>query len=57
MTKELEDGFYWVRLREGDPWNVARCEDGMFDLLGSYEDWFQDDFDEINPRPIKREEL
>lgn len=53
-TANLEDGFYWVRRRLW--WIVAEYEYGAFWLSGDQREYAEKWFDEIDPRPIKREE-
>lgn len=54
-TANLEDGFYWVR--RGTSWvivewsSIGRC----LYLAGCMVKFSPLDFDEIDPRPIKRE--
>lgn len=53
MTKELEDGFYWVRYF--GEWEVAKRQGGKLWLVALEESVPRSHFDEIDPRPIKRE--
>lgn len=55
MTKELEDGFYWVRYDARPNWTIAEKVGGSF-YIRAEDFWFRpDSLDEIDPRPIKRE--
>lgn len=58
-TANLEDGFYWVRLTDGLPWEVAlvdaKCR--IARLHGSLNYWDLRELHEIDPRPIKREDV
>lgn len=53
-TANLEDGFYWVRLEEH--WMVSEKTGDSWCLFGDDWDYGGLAFDEIDPRPIKREE-
>lgn len=53
-TANLEDGYYWVRIGKG--WEVVDHRGGMFWRIADVETWYVGNFDEIYPRPIKREE-
>lgn len=52
-TANLEDGFYWVRI-DGE-WEPARLINWEWFLVSSEYIFNEDDFDEIDPRPIKRD--
>ena len=58
-TANLEDGFYWVRYAQR--WVVAEKISSEVDHCWTLTDeqlaFFDDDFDEIDPRPIKREDV
>lgn len=54
-TANLEDGFYWVRVN-GD-WEPAQCIDDEWFVTGDAQIFNFDAFDEIDPRPIKREDV
>lgn len=55
-TANLEDGFYWVRI--GMRWFVAEhFHVGLWIIPGTTREFASDDFFEIDPRPIKREDV
>lgn len=53
-TANLEDGFYWVRA--GEKWEAAYWNNNHLYIVGSGECYDCSHFQEIDPRPIKREE-
>lgn len=57
-TANLEDGFYWVR-NTGTRWIPAEWSAAgkCFYLAGCMVKFSASDFDEIDPRPIKREDV
>lgn len=58
-TANLEDGFYWVRFNgdDNDGWEIAECVGGCWEICRSTRVYSRGDFDEIDPRPIKREDV
>lgn len=56
-TANLEDGFYWVR--KGNNWEIAYIDiyESVFYVYGTKKPFLQSFFDEIDPRPIKREDV
>lgn len=55
MTHELEDGFYWVRLRSDTAWELAYLLAGKLLFVGAAKPVNISDVHEIDPRPIKRD--
>lgn len=53
-TANLEDGFYWVRYF--GEWEVSKRQGGRLWLTALEEPVPASHFEEIDPRPIKREE-
>lgn len=53
----MEDGYYWVRFREGDDWLVVECRYGGLDFYftDSEKKFSSSDFYEIDERRIERE--
>lgn len=54
-TASLEDGFYWVR--DGGEWVVVRIDEGRVYFTGHDVYEMVTHIDEIDPRPIKREDV
>lgn len=55
-TANLEDGFYWVRYRTWRPAEWSKSG-GYFRLTGHNSAVYPSAIDEIDPRPIKREDV
>lgn len=49
---DREPGLYWVRIQGEEPeWEIAKKNiSGRWNILGSEENWNDDDFDEIGER-------
>jgi hypothetical protein len=54
----FENGFYWVRLREGDDWRIVECKyAGMdFYFTDSERKFSASDFHEMDERRVVRED-
>lgn len=56
-TANLEDGFYWVCYDGHSEWTIAEKIGGSF-YIRVEDFWFRpESLDEIDPRPIKRDDV
>lgn len=45
-----EDGFYWVKIYEGEGWRAAELENGKWWIVGSSDPWTREEIREVGPK-------